>query len=149
MSPGIARPQSSSQVSRVSRRIPAPSAPSTSATRRSARSAPRSFGALASRPMTHSPAAFSATSVRARLTARSSGTVSNAPDAALAITPVSSGALRSCSTTAAAPKAAALRRVAPMLRGSVTWSSTSSGPGRSSTAASVGGVSRSASRAAP
>ena len=35
------------------------------------------------------------------------------------------GAWRSCMTTAAAPKAAAERRMAPTLRGSVTWSSTS------------------------
>ena len=58
------------------------------------------------------------------LTARSSGTVSSAPEAALASAPVSSGALRSCMMTAAAPKAAAERRMAPMLRGSLTWSST-------------------------
>ena len=75
------------------------------------------------------PAAFNAISVRAMLTARSSGMVSSAPDAALASAPVSSGALRSWVITAATPNAAAERRMAPTLRGSVTWSSTISGPG--------------------
>ena len=41
------------------------------------------------------------------LTARNSGTVSSAPEAALARAPVSSGALRSWVMTALAPKAAA------------------------------------------
>ena len=83
----------------------------------------------ASSPTTQIPAAFSAISVRAMFTARSSGMVSSAPEAALASAPVSSGALRSCVITAATPKAAAERRMAPTLRGSVTWSSTISGPG--------------------
>ena len=48
----------------------------------------------------------------------------------MASAPVSSGALRSCVITAAAPNAAAERRMAPTLRGSVTWSSTRTGPGR-------------------
>ena len=45
----------------------------------------------------------------------------------LATTPDSGGAWRSCVTIAAAPNAAAERRIAPTLCGSVTWSSTTTG----------------------
>ena len=76
--------------------------------------------ALASSPTTQILAAFSAIRVRAMFTARSSGMVSSAPDAAFASAPVSSGALRSWVMTAAAPNAAAQRRMAPTLRGSET-----------------------------
>ena len=59
----------------------------------------------AASPTTHRLAAFSATRVRARFTARITGTVSRAPLAALASAPVSSGALRSWVMTPATPKA--------------------------------------------
>lgn len=50
------------------------------------------------------------------------GISSNAPDADFANTPVSFGALCVVVTTAVVLKAAAERKMAPMLWGSVTWS---------------------------
>ena len=47
------------------------------------------------------------------------GTMSSAPEAALAITPVSRGEWRAVVTTASAPKAHEVRRIAPTLCGSV------------------------------
>ncbi len=74
--------------------------------------------------MHQKPSCFSASSIRERLLARTSATRSKAPEAALARVPVAWGAWRSCTTTAAAPKAAAERSTAPTLRGSEAWSST-------------------------
>ncbi len=98
----------SSHVSRVRRRRPCP--PHQARARSDARPtpAPTAFPTQPRRDRRPTDsAAFSATSVRAILTARISGTVSSAPDAALASAPVSSGALRSWVMTAAAPNAAA------------------------------------------
>ena len=78
------------------------------------------------RPMRQNPASPISSSARARLTTRAHGTRSSAPDAALATTPLSGGEWRSWVTMPTAPKAAAERRIAPTLCGSVTWSSTSS-----------------------
>ena len=57
-----------------------------------------------------------------------SGTCSSAPEAALASTPVASGLWRAVVTMAVAAKAAAERKIAPTLCGSVIWSSTSTTP---------------------
>ena len=76
--------------------------------------------------MRQKPASPISSSARARLTTRAHGTRSSAPDAALATTPLSGGEWRSWVTMPTAPNAAAERRIAPTLCGSVTWSSTSS-----------------------
>ena len=81
--------------------------------------APISNSAEPSRPRHQYPASFSAHMARARLVTRTIETYSSAPDAALAMAPVSGGALRSCRITALTPKALAERSTAPILRGSV------------------------------
>ena len=58
------------------------------------------------------------------------GTYSSAPEAALASTPVASGVWRAVVTTALTANAAAERRMAPTLWGSVIWSSTQHARGR-------------------
>src|SRR3546814_1677020 len=63
-------------------------------------------------------------SARDRLTTRTHGTVSSAPEAERAMTPLSGGLCRSWVTIAAASNAAAERSTAPILCGSVTWSRT-------------------------
>src|SRR3546814_16176820 len=60
-------------------------------------------------------------SARDRLTTRTHGTVSSAPEAERAMTPLSGGLCRSWVTIAAASNAAAERSTAPILCGSVTW----------------------------
>ena len=57
-----------------------------------------------------------------------SGTSSSAPEAAFASTPVASGLWRAVVTIAFTANAAAERRIAPTLCGSVIWSSTSTMP---------------------
>ena len=61
---------------------------------------------------------------RDKFTALTIGTMSSAPEADLAKDPDSGGALRSCTTTASTPNAAAVRKIAPALCGSVIWSKT-------------------------
>ena len=75
--------------------------------------------------MRQNPASAISSNARARFTTRAQGTRSSAPDAALATTPLSGGEWRSWVTIPIAPNAAAERRIAPTLCGSVTWSSTS------------------------
>ena len=65
------------------------------------------------------PRVFMASSARARLTTSTIGTRSSAPEADLARTPVASGLWRAVVTAALTPNAAADRRIAPTLCGSV------------------------------
>ena len=74
------------------------------------------------------PRSFSAVSARARFCTSTSGTSSSAPEADFASTPVASGLWRAVVTIAFTAKAAAERRMAPTLCGSVIWSSTSTMP---------------------
>ena len=74
------------------------------------------------------PQSFKAASARARFCTVTIGTYSSAPEADLASTPVASGLWRAVVTTAVTAKAAAVRRIAPTLCGSVIWSSTSTMP---------------------
>ena len=74
------------------------------------------------------PRSFSSVSARARFCTVTIGTSSSAPEAALASTPVASGLWRAVVTIAFTAKAAAERRIAPTLCGSVIWSSTSTMP---------------------
>jgi len=69
-----------SQRSRTRRRMPTPSEPSTIATRSPASSWANGCGAVSSRPQTQNPAPFNRSSARARLTTRTSGTRSSAPE---------------------------------------------------------------------
>ena len=116
---------SASQCSRVLGLSPVPPLPAPAPPAR-----PQGFLSSVSaspvRPMRQNPASPISSSARARLTTRAHGTRSSAPDAALATTPLSGGEWRSWVTMPTAPKAAAERRIAPTLCGSVTWSSTSS-----------------------
>ena len=109
-----------SQCSRTLWRMPGPSAPSTNATRCGPSASFRSLVASPASPIRQKPASAISSSARARLTTRAHGTRSNAPDAALASTPPSIGEWRSWVTIPIAPKAAAERRIAPTLCGSVT-----------------------------
>ena len=81
-----------SQRSRTSRRMPPPSEPNTNATRSPRSSAASVCPAASSSPQIQKPASFSWSSARARLTTRTSGTLSSAPEAALASAPVAGGA---------------------------------------------------------
>ena len=82
-------------------------------------------------------------------TARNTGTFSSAPEAALASAPVSSGALRSCMITAGNAERRRGAQDGADLRGSLTWSSTSTGPCLLHGAGERRRVSGSASSAAP
>ena len=74
------------------------------------------------------PRSFSSLSARARFCTVTSGTISSAPEADFASTPVASGLCRAVVTIALTANAAAERRMAPTLCGSVIWSSTSTMP---------------------
>ena len=120
------------QVSRVNCRSPLPSAPSTSASGCRNSTLPRSSLPSLSRPTVRKPRSFSAVSARARFCTVTSGTNSSAPEADFASTPVASGLCRAVVTMALTANAAAERRIAPTLCGSVIWSSTSTMPSGSS-----------------
>ena len=74
------------------------------------------------------PWSFNSVSARARFCTVTSGTSSSAPEADFASTPVASGLWRAVVTIALTANAAAERRIAPTLCGSVIWSSTSTMP---------------------
>ena len=74
------------------------------------------------------PRSFISVSARARFCTVTSGTSSSAPEADFASTPVASGLWRAVVTMAFTANAAAERRMAPTLCGSVIWSSTSTMP---------------------
>ena len=67
-------------------------------------------------------------SARARLVTLQIGTCSSPPEADFASAPANSGEWRSVVTSASTAKAAAVRRIAPTLCGSVIWSRTSTRP---------------------
>ena len=74
------------------------------------------------------PRSFSSFNARARFCTVTIGTISSAPEADFASTPVASGLCRAVVTMALTANAAAERRMAPTLCGSVIWSSTSTMP---------------------
>ena len=74
------------------------------------------------------PWSFNSVSARARFCTVTIGTSSSAPEADFASTPVASGLCRAVVTIALTANAAAERRIAPTLCGSVIWSSTSTMP---------------------
>ena len=90
--------------------------------------APRSSLPSLSSPTVMKPRSFSSVSARARFCTVTSGTSSSAPEADFASTPVASGLCRAVVTIALTANAAAERRIAPTLCGSVIWSSTSTMP---------------------
>ena len=120
---------STSQVSRTRRDRPAPSAPVTSTRGESARV--RSSTAVLpepSRPTTKQPSFFSCSRERTRFVSRATRTRAAAPADTFHTVALTPTERRSGMMTPSAPKAPALRRTAPRLWGSVTWSrATSSG----------------------
>src|SRR6185312_12176648 len=135
IAPGIGIFATKSHSSRVRWRMPSPSLPSTSATG-PLKSTPWMVVSVSpARPVIHTPASLSARKVRARLVTAISGTRSAPPAEARRTTGVRPTARSFGTITAVTFAAAALRRQAPRLCGSVTPSSTStrvSLPSRSS-----------------
>src|SRR5690606_37962851 len=108
--PGIGIFARLSQCSRVRWRMPLPSPPSTSATLPVRSSAYSEASASPSRPWIQTPCFCRSRSRRARLVARTTGTVSAAPAEVLRTVALTCTALSLGITTAVAPAAAALRR---------------------------------------
>jgi DNA-binding HxlR family transcriptional regulator len=145
--PGRSRRATVSQFSRVFCRKPLPSAPSTSASGARKVVVLRSTAPVESSPMSWKPCSRNSSMPRERFVTVASGTYSSAPDAALARTPVASGLCRAVVTMAVAANAAAVRKIAPTLCGSVIWSRTRTMPcAGNSSMAGIGSVSASASR---
>src|SRR6218665_1485058 len=126
--PCIGMRASSSQVLRVSWRMPPPSAPSTSATGPLRSSWYKVPGASSQVPMHQMLRSLSSSSVRARLVPMKYGMVSAAPLATLATVALMPTAWSLGAITACAPAPSATRRQAPRVCGSVTPSSTNNKP---------------------